>query len=52
MTVYIVNYHGTIYGAFSSRDKAYDFAKGKFGESALMSLSVEILKRKVDQPIG
>ncbi len=47
MKVYIVNYRGTVYGVYDSRDKAYEFAEREFGRSALMSLDVSILERTV-----
>ena len=47
MKVYIVNYRGTVYSVFDSRDKAYEFSEQEFGRSALMSLDVTILEREV-----
>ena len=47
MTVYIVNFRGTIYGVFDSHDKARTFAEIKFGRNAMMALDVSILDKEV-----
>ena len=47
MTVYIVNYRGTVYDVFDSRDKAYEFAERKFGRNAMMAWDVSILEKVV-----
>ena len=47
MKVYIVNYRGTIYGVFDSRDKARTYAEGKFGRNAIMALDVSIIEQAV-----
>lgn len=47
MSVYIVNCKGTIYGVYSTYEKAVEFAEGKFGRSALMCLYVSILEKEV-----
>jgi hypothetical protein len=40
--VYIVNYRGTIYGVFDSKDKALTYAKSCWSESAVKSMDVVI----------
>lgn len=47
MTVYIVNCSGTVYGVYSTYEKAAAFAEEKFGRSAMMSLYVSILEKEV-----
>ena len=48
MKVYIVNFRGTIYGVFSSQDRAYQYAELKFGRNAMMCLDVTISSKEVD----
>lgn len=47
MKVYIVNYRGTIYGVFDSKDKAWTYTESKFGRNAMMALDVSILEKEV-----
>jgi hypothetical protein len=44
MKVYIVNYRGTIYGVFDSKEKAQSFAAIEFGENG----DANILVRDVE----
>lgn len=47
MTVFIVNYRGTVYGVFSNAESANKFAETKFGTYAVMCLDVLIREMKV-----
>ena len=47
-TVNIVIYKGTVYGVYHYYEDARAFAEAKFGESAMMALSVSILRQKVE----
>ena len=48
MNVFMVNFRGTVYGVFSTREKAYLFAELKFGRNAIMCLDVTISSVEVD----
>ncbi len=47
-TVNIVVYKGTIYGVYYRYEDARTYAHKKFGENALLSLDVTILRQKVE----
>jgi len=47
MKVYIVNYRGTIYGVFDSRDKAIGYVTNAWGKSAAMYSDVNIMEKDV-----
>ncbi len=49
MTVFIVNYRGTVYGVFSKSESATKFAETKFGTYAVMCLDVIIREMKVEE---
>ena len=49
--VHIVSFRGTIYGVFSSKDRAWQYAELKFGRNAMMCLDVTILSREVDKVV-
>ena len=47
MSVQIVMYRGTVYGVYSTYEKAAAFVEEKFGRSALMCLDVCIYEKEV-----
>jgi len=40
MTVYIVNYRGTVYGVFDSRDKAVNSEYGDLYDTVIIEMTV------------
>jgi hypothetical protein len=47
MEVFILSYKGTFLGVFSNMTAAYAEAEKLFGAQAIMSLSVEVIRKTV-----